>query len=121
MKHSKIIAVKIVNCLIILSAISFTPYQWLNIPEQSKTLLVFLVLLFISSVIFFIGYFGLIKTNNPLTRWNIFSINKSWKDTMQSSYSDNPSQLFDLDSPTDEDINEKKKIDRQRKIKKLMS
>jgi hypothetical protein len=121
MKHSKIIAVKIVNCLIILAAIGFTPYQWLNIPEQSKTLLAFLVLLFISSVIFLIGYFSLIKTNNPLTRWNIFSINKSWKDTMQSSYSDNPSQIFDLDLPTDDDINEKKKIDRQRKIKKLIS
>lgn len=97
---------KITSIVIILMSLAFTPFQ-LYIGAQ-KTPLTIILLIIMSSAIFTIGWFGLLKTNNPITRYNPFSINKKWKNQMAQSMNENPSQLFDLDRPDTDEIRNQK-------------
>ncbi len=106
---------KILGICIILSSILFTPFHFYNGVEF--TFINLLILILISSAFFFIGFFQILKTNDPITRYNLFTINKYWESTMKSSVSEDPSVFFSLDDPSKNDI---VKSNRNKKIKELL-
>ena len=75
------------------------------------------LLVFFSGLFFLIGWFGLLKTNNPLTRYNPFSINRQWKgNTDKEAYL----EMFHQDKPTSEDYSEQKIKMRKKKIRDIL-
>lgn len=108
---SKCVLSKIINIIIIISSIVFTPLQFYN--GVDVTVFNVISLIVISSVVFTFGWMGLLQTNDPLNRYNPFTINKKWKDKMDSSISENPMQIFELDEPGKDDL-------RNKKIEKLL-
>lgn len=66
----------------------------------------------------FIGICLLLKTNNPLKRWNVFTINPKWSGKLTQSVSENPSQLFKFDKPSKEELI---KHNRDKNIDKLLN
>lgn len=110
-KILKIIFSKILNILLILLGIFYIPLQSIVIKQLDwsfRSIFVIIILSIISIITVIIGLFGLLRTNNPANRFNIFTINYNWKDKMKNSISEDPSQLFKLDSPDVNDIREKK-------------
>jgi len=98
------ILTKIINILIIAMGIGFTPFQYYYIHLQiSYGNLI--VLLLLSVFIFLIGWFGLLRTNNPARRYNPFTINKRWHN-YGKSIDEDPSQVFRLDELTETEIAE---------------
>jgi len=97
-------------------SIAFTPFElfYLKVPIS---LLSIIGLLFISLIVFLVGWVGLLKTNNPLTRYNLFSMNPHFKNKMEHSISEDPSSFFRIDEATD---NEKKQFNRDKKINKIL-
>lgn len=68
---------KVITIIGILIGLLFTPFQYYlyNIEFEFKTLL---PLLFISFILEYIMIIQLIHTNDPNTKYNIFSINTNW-------------------------------------------
>lgn len=66
---------------------------------------------------FMIGWMFLLKTNNPITRYNPFSFNPKWESKMKGSLEENPGQMFDLDAP---DESELKRVNRNKKLDQLL-
>jgi len=99
-------------------AILLTPYNLLYTPIKTNFWVAAMVLGFISLIFFVVGWFQLIKTNNPLKRYNPFTINRQWEATAKN---DSPAFLntFKYDEPTNEDIQEQKMKERNNKIKKI--
>ena len=91
-------------------AFVFTPWQiyLLHLNKVSVGFWSVSVLIFMSVVIFTLGFFELIKTNNPITRYNPLSFNPNWKNKMDKSMDEDPFQLFRLDNASKEDIRDKK-------------
>lgn len=111
MNSRKCIISKILNICIILLSISFIPSQiYIGIDITIVSLISSIV---ISCVIFSVGWMGLLQTNDPLNRYNPLTINKRWRDKMNSSVSENPFQIFQLDQPDIDDL-------RDDKIKKIL-
>jgi hypothetical protein len=69
------------------------------------------------SIFFITSWMFLLKTNNPITRYNPFSLNPKWTGKMEHSMDESPGQMFDLDSP---DINEVKRTRREKKINEIL-
>lgn len=108
---NKCILSKIINIIIIISSILFTPLQFYN--GVDVTIFNVITLIIISSFVFTVGWTGLLQTNDPINRYNPFTINKKWKDKMDLSISENPMQIFELDDPEKDDL-------RNKKIEKLL-
>jgi hypothetical protein len=66
---------------------------------------------------FMIGWMFLLKTNNPITRYNPFSFNPKWESKMRGSLEENPGQMFEMDAP---DENEVKRVIRNKKLDQLL-
>jgi len=106
---------KVLNILGIILGIAFTPIQYFICGlkfEYSN----FIVLIILSFFIVSFFWLGLLKTNNPITRYNPFTINKKFKNTMEYSMEEKPGQLFEFDEPSDEEIKQK---NRDKKLKEL--
>ncbi len=110
------IIVKILNIGIILMSVIYTPFQFYYCGMEFRwSSLIVLVLL---SIFFFsLGWFGLLKTNNPLSRYNPFTFNPRWKSKMDYSMDENPGQLYQLDDPTPDEILREK---RNKKLNQLL-
>jgi len=109
MNKASCILSKIINIVIIISAIALTPSQIYLGVEINIFNIVSLIIL--SLMMGTIGVMGLLRTNDPLTRYNPLSINKKWRNKMNQSVSENPLQIFKLDEPDKDEIRDKK-IDR---------
>lgn len=97
---------KIINICIIISAIALTPSQiYLGVEIDVFNIVSLVILSFIMGTI---GVMGLLQTNDPLTRYNPFSINKKWRNKMNQSVSENPLQIFKLDEPDKDEVRDKK-------------
>lgn len=103
---NKCILSKIINITIIISSIALTPIEFYN--GLDVTIFNVISLIIISSIVFTFGWMGLLQTNDPMNRYNPFTINKKWKDKMNSSISENPMQIFKLDEPGKDDLRNKK-------------
>lgn len=122
MTKFKLIFVKICCIGIVLMSMSYVPvnvYWYSQNPDlgfefNTKTL-IFGAL--ISSFFFLIGWMFLLKTNNPISRYNPFSINPKWDGEMKGSLEDNPGQMFEMDTP---DENEVKRVNRNKKLDQLL-
>ncbi len=101
------ILTKIINIIIVISSILFAPYHLLYNGVESN-LLNIISLLFLSSILFIVGWVGLLRTNDPVNRYNPFTINRKWKNKMEYSMYEKPSQIFELDHPEKSDIRNKK-------------
>jgi hypothetical protein len=115
------IFIKICGIAIILMSIAFTPLQYSNLYVRNNGhpttgTIVGCIIFFL--IVFPIGWYTLLRTNNPITRFNIFTLNPKWKNTMKYSMEERPIQLFELDSP---DENELKKFNRDKKIDKILN
>lgn len=55
-----------------------------------------------------VGCIGLLKTNNPITRYNPLSINKKWKNPWEIELNQNPLQIFKLDKPDKDEVRNRK-------------
>jgi hypothetical protein len=64
-----------------------------------------------------IGWMFLLKTNNPITRYNPFSVNPKWDGKMKGSLEENPGQMFEMDAP---DENELKRVNRNKRLDQLL-
>jgi len=97
-------------------SIIFTPFQIYN--GVKPTFGAIIILLLISFIFIFpIGWIGLLKTNNPITRYNPFSLNPKFKNKMDHSISDDPSGFFTLDEADELEI---KKIKRNKALNKIL-
>lgn len=110
-----VILSKILNIVGIMLGILFTPFQYFYCKLQFGYGN-FIGLMVISLFIFTFFWFGLLRTNNPVTRYNIFSINKRYKTKMEKSLNDDPSQIYRLDKPTDEEIIQKNREDKLKQL-----
>lgn len=59
----------------------FTPFQYVNVLEFTYGNLIVLLIMSIPIILF--GWMEFIKTNNPITRYNPFSLNPNWKSKME--------------------------------------
>jgi hypothetical protein len=102
-----------ISILLILGAFCFTPWQIyvLHLNKISVGFSSVSILIFMSFTFFIFGFFELIKTNHPNTRYNPFSFNPNWKNKMEKSMDEDPSQLFRLEKP-DKNFIRDKKIDK---------
>ena len=98
---------KIIDILIILLSFLLIPFE-LYLKHQQYILSDILLMLFISVIFFIFGWMQLLKTNNPTTRYNPFSLNPKFNNKMVKSMNEDPSQLFKLDNPIQPDIRNKK-------------
>lgn len=110
------ISVKIVSIVILFAAILFTPFQY-YICGLTFSLINLSAFVFVSSVLFLFGFMSLLKTNNPATRFNPFTLNPNYKSEMKYTMNESPGQIFELDSP---DENEVKRRNREKKINQLL-
>ena len=115
----EIIAAKIIAISTMVGAILLTPYSLLYTPIKTSFWVAAIILGFISLIFFVVGWFQLIKTNNPLKRYNPLTINRQWESTAAN---DSPAflNIFKYDKPTNEDIQEQKMKERDNKIKKII-
>lgn len=105
------ILMKFIGLITVVTGILFTPFQVLYCFPVNNTKLDWInisSILFISVVIIIFGLIEIIKTNNPVSRFNPFTINPKWRNKMDKSVSEDPSQLFNFDSPTKEDLRNSK-------------
>lgn len=102
---------KFIGIMTVILGILFVPYELHFFKEGSLIGAIFMGL-----VITTFGFISLLKTNNPLTRYNPFSLNPKWKNKMDP-INENPRELFRLDKP---DEGEVKRISRDVKINKLL-
>lgn len=65
----------------------------------------------------FIAWMFLLKTNNPITRYNPFSLNPKWTGEMKGSLDENPGQILEMDTLDDNEI---KMINRNKKLNQLL-
>lgn len=122
MKKLELIFVKICCMCILLLSIVYIPMNvyWhsqnpgLGFELNIKTIILSMVIV---SSFFIIGWMFLLKTNNPLTRYNPFSLNPKWDGKMNGSMEENPGQIFELDSP---DENEIKRVKRNKNIENIL-
>ena len=110
-----VILAKILNVVGIALGLSFTPIQYFycNLQFGYGN---FIALIIISIFIILFFWFGLLRTNNTVDRFNIFSINRRYKTKMEKSLNDDPSQIYRLDKPSEEEIKQK---NREKKLKEL--
>jgi hypothetical protein len=66
---------------------------------------------------FSFGWFQLLKTNNPLSRYNPLSLHPRWKTRMDYSMEEKPGQLYQLDNPTEEELLQ---LSRDKKLNQLL-
>lgn len=101
------ITCKIMAVMIILISIGFTPsYYYIGLLHSIGQLLASLL---VSAAFFAVGWPFLLKTNNPLTRYNIFTINLKWKSKMEYSMEEKPGQLYEFDKPDESDVRQRKR------------
>lgn len=107
------ILTKILSIIGVLFSIAYTPFNILycNMPFTTMSIT---SSLFISSIFGIIFYILLLKTNNPISRHNPFTINHRWTNSMEKSFDEDPNAFFKLDDPTKKDI-------RLKTIKKLFN
>ena len=107
MNRINCIICKIISIIGVFASIAFTPFQFIYCGLEFNY--VNLIVMIIVSCIFFLPTFlMLIKTNNPISRYNIFTVNPKWTGKMKGSMQENPSQLFEFDEPDKSDIRNKK-------------
>jgi len=115
-KNISCIFTKIINILGIVISILILPYLISIGIDLTFVNVLFGLLLSISYFIF--SLFGVLKTNDPDRRFNIFTLNKNWKSKMEKSFSENPSQISDLDEKSDSEI---KRLKRNNKIDSILN
>ena len=110
------ISVKVLNILMILISFVFTTFQFYYCDDKF-TLLNVSVLIFFSLVIFWIGWKGLLTTNHPLNKYNLFTLNPKYKGTREKSFDEDPVNFFKMD-----ELSEKETItyNRDKKLNKLL-
>lgn len=104
---------KILATIGVLFSIAYTPFNILYC-NMSFSVMSIILSLFISSIFGIIFYIMLLKSNNPISRHNPFSINPKWTNSMDKSFDEDPHAFFKLDDPTKKDI-------RLKTIKKLFN
>jgi hypothetical protein len=107
------IAAKAVNLAIMAAAVAQTPLHLYQGAKPTPFNLATLVLL--SLMFMWVGWVGLLRTNNPATRYNPLSINARWRSALDGPVMDQP-----LDEPTSEDLSELKRRWRLRKLRKVI-
>lgn len=107
---------KIVSILVIFGAFGLPLYLY-SLIKSNHSIFGMICLFFMSFVYLIFGVFSLLKTNDPAKRWNILTFNPRWSGKMKSSFSDDPSQLFNLDKISDEEL---LKINRDKLIKDIL-
>ncbi len=107
------IAVKAVSLAIMAAAVAFTPIQLSQGARPTPFNLASLVLF--SLMFMWVGWMGLLRTNNPATRYNPFSINARWRSTLDGPVMDQP-----LDEPTAEDFSELRRRRRSRQLRRVI-
>jgi Na+/melibiose symporter-like transporter len=116
----EIIFCKIVFGFGILASVAFAPFVWITLPDESKNKIA-LIALVIMSVFFFIAFwFALLKTNNPLTRYDPFSYNSNWKKSMHQNRNYFSDTIFNVDEPSDTDRAEFKRKRRSKILRSLL-
>jgi len=120
------IITKLMSVVIMAMGIAYTPYCiWLfcyramyfrYVPSIDFSSL--LVMIIISISIFGFGFLTILKTNNPLTRYNIFTINRKWKNKMEKSIDQDPGQIYKFDRPDKQEVIQR---DRENRLKKLLN
>ena len=110
------ISVKILNILFILISLVFTPFLFYYCGAKF-TFLNISVLISISLIIFWLGWKGLLTTNHPLNKFNLFTLNPKYKGTREKSFDEDPSGFFKVD-----ELNESEVIayNRDKKLNKLL-